>query len=221
MASAAMQVVRAARPRAMAPMRPHRSRGAILTAARALYRDRPAENVSMEMIALRAGLTRRTVYNQFADAAELYRATREELIFEVVGLVPLRAGGDLPPRAALRAYCGLVALAFVDPRYVELVGLIVRDGWYAPWLAEAYQRHIRVPVAHSLHFYLQGLWGGTSQDGDVRRTAVNLLAAIEAVSVATRLLPLPDGEAPDGISEMIDAFLARLCPPATVCSPQA
>jgi len=218
MTGMAMRLARSAPPGTLLPIRPHRSRGAILAAARALYRERPADAVSMEMIALRAGLTRRTVYNQFADAAELYRATREALIFEVVALLPLVVAGDLPPRAALRSYCCLVAQAFVDPRYIELAGSMVRDGWCAPWLAEAYQRHVRVPVAHSLQSYLQGLRPGTTASGgDLRRLALNLLAAIESASVATRLLPALDGEPPDCTPELIDAFLARLCPPAAPC----
>src|SRR5687768_10011647 len=84
-------------------MRPHRSRAAILAAARDLFRNRPSDSVSMEMIAMRAGVTRRTVYNQFVDSAELFRATREELILEVAELLPLAVAGDLSPRAALRA----------------------------------------------------------------------------------------------------------------------
>lgn len=218
MSGMAMRWVPAAAPASFRPQRPHRSRAAILAAARSLYRDRPADTVSMEMIALRAGLTRRTVYNQFADAAELYRATREALILEVVGMLPPGLASDLPPRAALRSYCGLVAQAFLDPRYVELAGSIVRDGWSTPWLAEAYQRHIRVPVAHSLQFYLQGLRpGAATGGGDLRRLALNLLAAIESASVATRLLPALGGEPPDCTPDLIDAFLARLCPPAAPC----
>jgi len=217
MTGMAMRLVPLARPATLRPLRPHRSRAAILAAARSLYRERPADGVSMEMIALRAGVTRRTVYNQFADAAELYRATREALILEVVGLLPPGLATALPPRAALRCYCGLVAQAFLDPRYVELAGSIVRDGWSTPWLADAYQRHIRVPVAHSLQFYLQGLRPGAVASGDLRRLALNLLAAIESASVATRLLPAFDGEPPDCTPDLIDAFLARLCPPAAPC----
>lgn len=218
MTGMAMRLAQPAPREAVPSTRPHRSRSAILAAARGLYRERPAESVSMEMIALRSGLTRRTVYNQFADAAELYRATREALIFEVVGLLPLGVSADLPPRAALRSYCCLVAQTFVDSRYIELAGSIVRDGWSTPWLAEAYQRHIRLPVAHSLQFYLQGLRpGAAASGGDLRRLALNLLAAIEAASVATRLLPALDGEPPDCTPELIDAFLARLCPPAAPC----
>ena len=214
MASASIRMVPPVRPATLSSLRPHRSRGAILAAARALYRDRPADAVSMEMIAMRAGLTRRTVYNQFVDAAELYRATREELIFEVVGLLPLGVAAELPPRAALRSYCSLVAQAFADPRYIELVGSIVRDSWSAPWLGDAYQRHIRLPVLHSFQGYLQALRPGAAHEIDGRRAANNLFATIEAMAMAARLIPGAEAELPDCTPDLIDAFMARLCPPA-------
>lgn len=199
-------------------MRPHRSRAAILAAARELFRSRPSDSVSMEMIAMRAGVTRRTVYNQFADSAELFRATREELILEVAELLPLGVAGDLSPRAALRAYCGLVAEAFADPRYVELVGSIVRDGWAAPWLIDAYQRHIRVPATRSLETYLQGLRADdVLGSADIRRAALNLIASIESVAVSTRLLPgidRNDCEIADCTPDLIDGFMSRVCGPA-------
>lgn len=201
-------------------MRPHRSRAAILAAARELFRNRPSDSVSMEMIAMRAGVTRRTVYNQFVDSAELFRTTREELIFEVAELLPLRVAGDLSPRAALRAYCDLVAQAFADPRYVELVGSIVRDGWSAPWLIDAYQRHIRMPATRSVETYLQGLSPDHMLTGaDIRRAALNLIASIESVAVSTRLLPgidCRDCDIPDCTPDLIDGFMARVCPPTAI-----
>ncbi|MFC3711549.1 TetR/AcrR family transcriptional regulator [Sphingoaurantiacus capsulatus] len=193
--------------------RPYRSRNAILIAARALFRDRPADSVSVEMIAARAGVTRRTVYNQFAGAAELYRATREALVMEVAALLPLGVAADLPPRAALRSYCCLVAQAFADARYAELTTSVVRDGWAAPWLIDAWHRHIRLPVLRGLEAQHQAL--RTGGDGS-RQTAVNLLAAIEAVTVAARLLPGLNADIPDCTPELVDAFLARLCPPAAL-----
>ncbi len=191
--------------------RPYRSRNAILIAARALFRDRPAESVSVEMIAARAGVTRRTVYNQFAGAGELYRATREALVMEVAALLPLGVAADLPPRAALRSYCCLVAQAFADPRYAELTTSVVRDGWAAPWLIDAWHRHIRLPVLRGLEAQHQALRGEGS-----RQAAVNLLAAIEAVTAATRLLPGLEADIPDCTPDLVDALLAKLCPPAAL-----
>lgn len=198
-------------------IRPHRSRAAILAAARTLFRGRPSETVSMEMIAARAGVTRRTVYNQFADAAELFRATREELILEVAALLPLDVGGNLPPRLALGAYCSEVAHAFSDPRFVELLGSILRDGWSAPWFVEAYQRHIRLPVVRRLETYLQALQPGPASEADMSRAALSLLASIESIVLSTRLLPgidCADDDLAECPPEVVDGFIARVLPAA-------
>src|ERR1700730_11699589 len=53
------------------PKRTDRSRNLILHAADAAFREKGFPNVSMEVIAQRAGLTRKTVYNLFNSKEEI------------------------------------------------------------------------------------------------------------------------------------------------------
>lgn len=53
------------------PKRKDRSRNLILDAADALFRDKGVADTSVEEIAVRAGLTRKTVYNLFASKDEI------------------------------------------------------------------------------------------------------------------------------------------------------
>lgn len=202
-------------------LRPFRSREALIAAAREVFKRQPWQSVSMNDVAAEAGLARRTLYNQFANADELFRATREDLIFEVAQLLPLGVSGRFSPPAALRTYCNLLADAFADQRYRELFGSIVRDGWAAPWFVEAYNRHIRIPIARSLETYIQALRPShLFNSADSRREALNLLASIESIALSSSLLPGIDQMSPeiaDCTADFIDGFMARvnrLSPPA-------
>ena len=187
-------------------------------AAREVFKHQPWQSVSMTEVAAEAGLTRRTLYNQFANAEELFRATREDLILEVARIVPLGVPGCSGPAAALRAYCGLLSEAFADPRYGELFSSIVRDGWNAPWLVEAYNRHIRVPIARSLETYIQALRPADGSHGaDARHEALNLLASMESIALTGNLLPGIDQMSPEianCCADFIDGFMARMDRPS-------
>ena len=183
-------------------------------AAREVFKHQPWQSVSMSEVAVEAGLARRTLYNQFANAEELFRATREDLILEVAQILPLGVPGRAGPAAALRTYCSLLSEAFADPRYGELFASIVRDGWNAPWFIEAYNRHIRVPIARSLETYIQALRPVHVFNGaDSRHEALNLLASMESIAVSSSLLPGIDQMSPEIANcsaDFIDGFMARM-----------
>lgn len=195
-------------------LRPFRSREILIAAAREVFKHQPWQSVSMTEVAAEAGLTRRTLYNQFANAEELFRATREDLILEVAKILPLGAPGRFGPAAALRNYCNLLSDAFADPRYGELFASIVRDGWSAPWFIEAYNRHIRVPIARSLETYIQALRPThVFNSDDSRHEALNLLASMESIALSSSLLPGIDQMSPEignCSADFIDGFMARM-----------
>jgi AcrR family transcriptional regulator len=195
-------------------LRPFQSREVLIRAAREVFKHHPWQSVSMTEVAAEAGLTRRTLYNQFANAEELFRATREDLILEVAKILPLGVSGRLSPAVALRTYCNLLSEAFADPRYGELLASIVRDGWDAPWFVEAYSRHIRIPIAFSLETYIQALRRGHAfRSADARREALNLLASMESIALSSSLLPGIDQttqEIANRSADFIDGFMARV-----------
>lgn len=204
---------RSARPRGL---RPFRSREALIGAAREVFKRQPWQIASMDEIAVEAGLSRRTLYNQFATAEDLFRATRDDLILEVAKLVPLGIAGRFSHQAALRTYCSMLAEAFTSPSYKELLGSIVRDGWSAPWFLEAYNRHVRIPIAQSLEIYIQGMRPATPFGfSDSRREAFNLLASIEGMALATGSLPGFDQISPEisnCTADFVAGFLTRVGP---------
>ncbi len=194
-------------------VRPHVTRAAILDAARALFRDRSWDAVSMEAIASRSGFSRRTVYNQFVDCEELYRASREGLLHEVATRLPLEVDPNVAPAEALRLFCDRVAAALSDSSHVELLSSMVRDGWSNEWLLQDYQRWVRGPIMRTLEVYFHDLKARNGLTSlDVRRAALHLLAGIEAIAVTPRMVPgmTPVSDAPaEQIEDMVAAFAMR------------
>lgn len=199
-------------------LRPFRSREALMAAARELFNQQPWQVVSMNDIAAQAGLTRRTLYNQFATAEELFRATRDDLILDVAKIIPLSVPGGFRPQAAFRTYFRQLAEAISSDSYQELLNSIVRDGWSAPWFLEAFNRHIRLPIARSIELYIQEIQpNGSTSSSDNRREALHLLAAIEAVALASQSLSSFYRVAPEvtrSMSDIVDGFLNRIARPS-------
>jgi TetR/AcrR family transcriptional regulator of autoinduction and epiphytic fitness len=80
----------------MQATRTERSRGLILDAAEAIFQDRDFASTSVEEIAQRAGLTRKTVYNLFSSKEEIVAQLRARA--EAHSYPPIRArmGNDHP-----------------------------------------------------------------------------------------------------------------------------
>ena len=79
--------------------RTERSRNLILASADAAFRERGFPNVSMEFIAQRAGLSRKTVYNLFSSKEEiaqrlLARVEAGDTIYRAPSALPLDKVGQ-------------------------------------------------------------------------------------------------------------------------------
>jgi TetR/AcrR family transcriptional repressor of mexJK operon len=121
-----------------------RSRAAILEAARALFLRKGYAGTTMDEIAAQAGLTKRTVYNNYAEKDALFteivadtiayaetfaRGLREELAAGI-------PAGNL--RAALEDLGQRLALGIVRPEVIALRRLLIGEAREFPALAAAY-----------------------------------------------------------------------------------
>ena len=179
---------RAIPPGSFEPREPRsRTREVILSSTRELLRDRPLDALCMEEVARAAGLSRRTIYNQFDDLETLFRACYEQLINELSRSVRAEIPDADDPPTALRLFGRAVARLFSDERYADLVRQIVRVGGAHAWLDEACRRQIKTPLIiavenHLLHH--RRAFGRL----DARLTAVRFVTAIEGLAVWPALL---------------------------------
>ena len=85
-------------------------RAAILEAARGLFARQPFEQVTMEAVAVQAGVSKMTVYSHFRDKETLFEAFISVTADTMIGaLPPVTTGGDLSERlsAVGRAFLGV------------------------------------------------------------------------------------------------------------------
>lgn len=132
-----------AEPRADDP-RVVRSRAAVVDAARTLFLRKGYAGTTMEEIAASAGLTKRTVYNNYADKEALFTqivadviAYAEEFAHELRGAfsVAITAANV---RTTLEDLGCRLALAIVRPEVVALRRLLIGEARSFPALARAY-----------------------------------------------------------------------------------
>ena len=134
---------RVARPRAEDP-RVVRSRAALVDAARTLFRRKGYAGTTMEEIAALAGLTKRTVYNNYADKNALFtQIVADVIVYAEEFARGLRAEFNVGITAAnLRATLDDVgrrlALGIMRPEVVALRRLLIGEARGFPALATEY-----------------------------------------------------------------------------------
>jgi AcrR family transcriptional regulator len=119
-----------------------------------MLREESLAQLKIERVATRAGLTRRSVYNQFEDRDALYQASRLELLqgfeFELPSEVP-------PARetlASLEAFFQEALAIFMRAEHAELQASLLRDGPASAWLTRLYQLRVERPLRITLESWL-------------------------------------------------------------------
>ena len=166
-------------------------RQAILTAATALFLRNGFRGTSMDEVASRAGVSKQTVYKQFADKERLFREIVEGVTGNADAIVPVITAAFGPAPATthdeFEALLRRVARVYLDgvlaPQVLSLRRLIIAEAEQFPDLAVSYYnqapaRGIEV-VARCLEPYVDS---GLLAAGDLRLSAAHF--AYLALAVA-------------------------------------
>jgi TetR/AcrR family transcriptional regulator, mexJK operon transcriptional repressor len=152
-----------------------RSRAAVLEAATTLFLRNGYPATTMDDIADTAGVSKRTVYNNFTDKEALFRevvtaATGIAEEFAADAAAELADPDDLP--AALSALAHRLAAAATNPRVVRLRRLLIGEAHRFPDLAAEYYRLAPGRVMSTLAAAFESLaLQGRLQLTDPRRAA--------------------------------------------------
>lgn len=171
-----------------------RTRENILSKTRWLLRHRPTDRLRMEDVARTAGVSRRTIYNQFDGYEALLHACFEQLVAELSRNVQIDIPSTADPETGLSLLGIHAAHLFSDERYADVVRHIVRLGNEHDWLDEVCRRQIKAPIIIAVENQLlrhRRAFGGL----DTRDLATHYVTMIEALSVWPILLDAPRPEA--------------------------
>jgi TetR/AcrR family transcriptional repressor of mexJK operon len=112
-------------------------RDTILRVATDSFLEHGYGSTSIESVAARAGVSKRTFYDRFDDKAALFAAVVHGIIEDIrpPPNVPLLAGGTLPD--ILRRLAGLILKATLSPQAIALHRLVTGESSRFPGLANA------------------------------------------------------------------------------------
>jgi len=152
-----------------------------LAAAREVLCHHNYASFSVERVAQVAKLSRRTLYNQFEDRAELYRAARMELVAEVEASLPREVARGLPLREALEQFVREACRVLSADAHIQLRAAVARDGNELTWLAALYRERIALPLEWAIErCLLQQAHGQAITVEEPAAQAQRLLAMIMA-----------------------------------------
>jgi TetR/AcrR family transcriptional repressor of mexJK operon len=157
-----------------------RSRAAVLEAAATLFLRNGFAATTMDDIAETAGVSKRTVYNNFADKEALFRevvmaATVVAERFAAEAAAELADPEDLP--AALFALARRLAATVTSPEVLRLRRLLIGEAHRFPDLAAEYYRLAPGRVIATLAAALRGRLGITDPDRAAEQLAFLVLGA--------------------------------------------
>lgn len=189
-------------------------------AARAMFLEKGYAGTTMEEIAARAGLTKRTLYNNYADKDALFREIVTETIAYADAFVrslrtdlTLDAMNGAGVRTALRDLGVRLATAIVRTEIVALRRLLIGEARAFPELTRAYYDRAPGQVVRALTSWFEELTqAGLLRVAGSRRAAGQFayLVAGEPLdrAVLTGIVPSRRALA-EHAREGVDTFLAR------------
>ncbi|MEC9439683.1 MAG: TetR/AcrR family transcriptional regulator [Myxococcota bacterium] len=133
-----------------------KSRDAIAAAARELFLELGYAAISMDALATRASVSRRTIYNQYESKEAIFRdvVTREWRAFELL-MPALDPEGD--PSSVMHAGAmGLIQFLCRDD-FVALTRMMIAESRHFPWLNGSLARASFQPLLDRFVDYLRAL----------------------------------------------------------------
>jgi AcrR family transcriptional regulator len=164
----------------------------ILSAARRVFLDGPAEQATMDAVAQAAGMSKKTIYREFRSQFDLLAQLLEENVAELDAFERPREGDDLP--AALLGLLMRFVTYMTSPRSMALIRLMVRETRRYPDLAMRHPARGRaVPIIAD---WLRSPVVGREYQIDDPTEAAAMLVGMVTQDAAIRLLirgedPLP------------------------------
>src|SRR5271165_953663 len=114
------------------------SREAIVEAATHLFLEHGFGAVSMDELAVAAGVARRTLYNQFTSKEEIFRAMLLRVSGQLEHAFPpgIETQGDV--EEVLRLVARMILELHKHPEYLGFLRMVVAESRQFPWIAEAF-----------------------------------------------------------------------------------
>ena len=182
-----MSVVGRIHLQAPAPRSRRDNRTAILQAGRALFARHGVAGVTFEDVARETGLTRRTIYNHFANVDGLFVASIQWTLQQLKAEMPAPPPAEQPLGSALNRIVRDLLSLFTCARFADVHLALARHGAHYPVLRRAFEQQLLGPLHEAIAAYLQAR-RAFEFDGDPRSTAQDIVAGVLGLAETSRLL---------------------------------
>lgn len=174
-------------PETSAPRSRRDNRAAILHAGRALFARHGVAGVTFEQIACEARLTRRTIYNHFANVDDLFLGVVHQTLRQLKAQMPAAPPVEQQLHAGLTRFMRDLFGLFASPCFSDLHLALVRHGNDRPDLRSAFARELLEPLHAGLAGYL-GARRARDFHRDPQRSAREIVAIMLGLAETSRLL---------------------------------
>jgi len=205
-----------------APLPRAAKRGAVVTAARETFARDGFTRASIDAIAVRAGVSTRTIYNHFSGKGDLFAAAllegAEQVAEAFAAQLPATAHEPADVRAELIAIGrAFIAQGITSPEHFALVAQMRADVAHVPReLVDAWHRAGPLRVQQTIAARLEALRDQRLlRVPDPERATLHLVALVTAgATVRPPGAPAPAGEAADelvvaGVDVFLHGYAAR------------
>jgi TetR/AcrR family transcriptional repressor of mexJK operon len=213
-----------AAPQRPATTEPTTKQETILDAAIAVFLAEGYERASVDQIALEAGVSKRTIYNHFAD--------KKALFLEVIELQRQRSqidatlagdllNGERPLRGDLETFAKLLFEAFQQPAYLELKRLVIAEVKHHPELLDACKEGVPATIRGWLANRIAQLHDRGLLDVPNPRQAAENFMGLLAYLLQNRTTwgtSRLDGDAADAVAAELAEFFLRAYLPSRGCT---
>lgn len=182
----------------------------ILKAARQAFSARGFAAARMQDIAQRAGISKASLYLQFASKEALFEAATVELIEAMLPQAAPEDFGDIPAEQLLRGLIRAIALRLGEEDMAFVPRVIIGEGMNFPELARFYYEHaIARGVAVIERIIRHGIGRGEFACADPLHACRSVIGGVLVTAIWKQMLE-PVGAAPIDIAAMAEAHVDTL-----------
>lgn len=163
------------------------NREAILLASCTLFARYGLAGVTFDDVARETGLTRRTIYNHFANIDDLFTASIRGGLQQLSAKLPAAIPVERPLDLALDRYVHDLLALFTSARFTNVQLALVRHGPDRPLLRAAFDRMLVDPLYERFATYLRTR-RVHENGGDAHRIAREIVSVVLGLTEAARLL---------------------------------
>ncbi|GAB4518247.1 MAG: efflux system transcriptional repressor MexL [Parvularculaceae bacterium] len=175
---------------------------AIFDAAMALFLEEGYDGASMDRIAARAGVSKRTVYNRFKSKEDLFGAVVGDMCCQILPMGAPETGFDEPPREFLTRFALNFLRFSMEPQMLALHRLLSFEAARSPQLGALFFENGPSKVLSMLSDYFERQTAlGRLETPDFEKAAWQFMALIKEPLHFRALF----GQRPENLTEAIEA----------------